>query len=152
MVNRSRDQSTEMPSRRCWPRIFPPYSAFQSHTLRTKASRPKSCRDSPSLASSRSTAFWVAIPAWSIPGRYSASKPCIRLRRMIASWIDWLSAWPTCSDPVTFGGGMTMVNGSLSEAASAVKYPFFTHRSYSSPSTSTGTKAVGRVVAAPAAP
>ena len=99
----------------------PPYSAFHSQTRFTNASRPRSWRDSPSLASSRSTTFWVAMPAWSMPGSHSASKPCIRLRRMIASWIVWSSAWPTCSDPVTFGGGMTMVNGSFSEAASAVK-------------------------------
>ena len=28
-----------------------------------------------------------------------------------------------CSEPLTLGGGMTIVNGGLSLAASAVKYP-----------------------------
>ena len=30
-------------------------------------------------------------------------------------------AWPRCSEPVTFGGGMTMVYGGLSLFASASK-------------------------------
>ena len=71
MVNRSRDQSTLSPSRRIWPRIAPPEVAFHCHTRSTKASRPRSCRLRPSLASSRSTTFWVAIPAWSMPGSHS---------------------------------------------------------------------------------
>ena len=50
MVKRSRDQSTLSPSRRIWPRIMPPDSAFHCHTRSTNASRPRSCRDRPSLA------------------------------------------------------------------------------------------------------
>ena len=34
-----------------------------------------------------------------------------------------------CSDPVTFGGGMTMVNGGASLSASARKYPASTQPS-----------------------
>ncbi|CAM5363760.1 hypothetical protein SAVIM40S_07366 [Streptomyces avidinii] len=30
-------------------------------------------------------------------------------------------AWPRCSEPVTFGGGMTIVYGGFSLAGSAVK-------------------------------
>ena len=71
MVNRSRLQSTLSPRRRIWPRIFPPDSAFHCHTRSTKASRPRSWRLRPSLASSRSTTFWVAMPAWSMPGSQS---------------------------------------------------------------------------------
>ena len=72
MVNRSRSQSTLSPRRRIWPRIFPPDSAFHCQTRSMNFSRPRSCRDRPSLASSRSTTFWVAIPAWSMPGSHSA--------------------------------------------------------------------------------
>ncbi len=50
MVKRSRAQSTESPSRRIWPRIAPPDSAFHCQTRSTNASRPRSCRDSPSAA------------------------------------------------------------------------------------------------------
>ena len=147
MVNRSRDQSTPSPSRRIWFRIAPPDSAFHSHTLATNASRPRSCRDLPSsLASSRSTTFWVAMPAWSMPGSHSTSYPCIRRRRVSASIRVWSSAWPMCSEPVTFGGGSTMQNGSRPLPASASKYPALTHRSYSAPSTATGWNWVGRPV------
>ena len=48
MVNRSRVQSTESPSRFIWPRIAPPDSAFHCQTRSTNVSRPRSWRDSPS--------------------------------------------------------------------------------------------------------
>ena len=108
MVNRSRDQSTLSPSRRIWPRILPPDSAFHCHTRSMNASRPRSCRDRPCLPSSRSTTFWVAMPAWSMPGSHSVTYPCIRRRRISASISVWSSAWPMCREPVTFGGGITM--------------------------------------------
>ena len=63
IVNRSLDQSTLSPSRRIWPRIAPPDAAFHCQTRSTNASLPRSCRLRPSLASSRSTTFWVAMPA-----------------------------------------------------------------------------------------
>ena len=49
MVNRSRDQSTPSPSRRIWPRILPPDSAFHSQTRLTNASRPRSWRLCPAV-------------------------------------------------------------------------------------------------------
>ena len=36
-------------------------------------------------------------------------KPRMRARRMHVSWMVSLRAWPMCSTPVMFGGGMTMV-------------------------------------------
>lgn len=77
--------------------------------------------DLPSLASSRSTTFWVAIPAWSMPGCHSVSYPCIRLRRVRASISVCSKAWPRCREPVTLGGGITMVYAGFSLFASASK-------------------------------
>src|ERR1041384_6491891 len=53
------------------------------------------------------------MPAWSMPGGHSTSYPCMRLSRDSVSWIVWSRAWPMCSEPVTFGGGMTMEDGGL---------------------------------------
>ncbi len=144
MVKRSRDQSTPSPSRRICPWIWPPDSAFHRQTRSTNASRPRSWREVPSAASCRSTAFCVAMPAWSMPGCHSVSKPCIRLRRVRASISVCSKACPMCRLPYTFGGGMTMAYGSFSLAASAVKYPRSTQRSYSLSSTSAGVYCVGR--------
>ena len=52
-------------------------------------------------------------------------------------------AWPRWSDPVTFGGGMTMTNfsesGFFAAAASSQPYqPLFSHHSCQAPSTSAG--------------
>ncbi len=88
--------------------ITPPYSCSHSQTRSTKASRPSSSRDVPSLRSSFSTTACVAMPAWSNPGCQSVLKPRIRCQRMSASWIDPLSACPMWSAPVTFGGGTAM--------------------------------------------
>ena len=75
-----------------------------------------SLRSTPSVLSVRSTTFCVAMPAWSMPGIQSASKPCIRLNRMRRSWTVSCSAWPMWSRPVTLGGGMGITKGSLSPA------------------------------------
>jgi hypothetical protein len=48
------------------------------------------------------------MPAWSVPRIHFARRPRMRLKRMRTSWIDPLSAWPMCSAPVTFGGGMAI--------------------------------------------
>lgn len=56
----------------------------------------------------------------------------------------WSIAWPRCRLPVTFGGGMTMQNGSASDDGSARKYPASTQRRYMSPSTSPGVHLAGR--------
>ncbi len=52
-----------------------------------------------------------AMPAWSVPGCHSTSLPRIRSNRHRMSCSVLLSAWPMCSEPVTFGGGMTMAIG-----------------------------------------
>ncbi len=123
MVNRSRDQSTLSPSLRIWPSILPPDSAFHCQTRSTNFSRPRSCRDRPLAASSRSTTFWVAMPAWSMPGSHNVVYPCIRRRLARASIRVWSRAWPMCSEPVTFGGGMTMENAGADAETSAGSAP-----------------------------
>jgi hypothetical protein len=85
-----------------------PYFSRQRHARSTNASRPTSWRLVPSSASCCSTFTWTAMPAWSVPKIHFARRPCIRLRRMSASWIAPFSAWPMWSSPVTFGGGMAM--------------------------------------------
>ena len=109
MVKRSRAQSSEEPRRRSCPVMAPPDSAFQAHTRRMNASRPSACRVVPAAANWRSTTIWVAMPAWSVPGCHSASRPCIRRQRISTSCSVLSSAWPTCSAPVTLGGGIMMV-------------------------------------------
>ena len=73
MVKRSRVQSQEEPIERICCVMRPPCSPFHSQTRSTNASRPISWRSRPSLASSRSTTFWVAMPAWSVPGSHRAA-------------------------------------------------------------------------------
>ena len=66
----------------------------------------------PSSASLLTTLASVAIAAWSVPGTHRAFLPMSRARRTRMSWIVLLSMWPMWSIPVTFGGGITIVNGS----------------------------------------
>ena len=109
MVKRSRDQSQEAPSRLSWLMMVPPDSAFHSQTRSMNFSRPISRR--PGCWRSinwRSTTICVAMPAWSVPGCHSTSLPRMRSKRHRMSCSVLLSAWPMCSEPVTFGGGMTM--------------------------------------------
>src|SRR5215469_1516351 len=54
-----------------------------------------------------------------------------------------------CSDPVTLGGGITMVKGGAADPASAVKYPAAAQASYQRGSTSTGLYCAGRLVSVP---
>jgi hypothetical protein len=42
----------------------------------------------------------------------------------------WFKAWPMCSEPVTLGGGSTIVNAGRSEVASAVKAPISSQNAY----------------------
>ena len=111
-MNRSRGQSSDAPSvRNCFV-IVPPLSAFHCQTRSRNASRPNALRSPlPSDASNRSTTICVAIPAWSVPGCQSASRPCIRRHRISTSCNVIVSACPMCRLPVTFGGGIMMVNG-----------------------------------------
>jgi hypothetical protein len=47
----------------------------------------------------------------------------MRRQRVRVSWIVVCRAWPTCSFPVTFGGGIMMLKRGLSDGASASKMP-----------------------------
>jgi hypothetical protein len=52
-------------------------------------------------------------------GSQSASSPHIRRQRVITSGTVLLSACPTCSTAVTFGGGIRIVNGGRAPPARA---------------------------------
>ena len=54
----------------------------------------------------------------------------MRFQRTRMSWSVLLSAWPMWSEPVTFGGGMTMQYGFALENGSARKYPRSSHTPY----------------------
>ena len=81
IVKTSRSQSHEAPSRMCWCEMTLRYFRTQAQTRSTNCSRPRSWRVSPSFASSFSTTFWVAIPAWSTPGSHSVASPSMRRQR-----------------------------------------------------------------------
>src|SRR5438128_517697 len=51
------------------------------------------------------------MPAWSRPGTHKLGSPSMRCQRIIRSSRVTKSAWPLCSPPVTFGGGMVMTKG-----------------------------------------
>ncbi len=91
-----------------WSMIDEPYCSRQRHTRSSNALRPSASREVPSVSSSRSTCFCVAMPAWSVPRIHFVRLPRMRLSRISASWIAPLSAWPMCSTPVTFGGGIAI--------------------------------------------
>ena len=61
------------------------------------------------------------MPAWSVPGTQSVLNPSMRFMRTSTSCSVLLSAWPQWSDPVTFGGGITMLNALPGRAGSAPK-------------------------------
>ncbi len=127
MVKRSRCQSSDEPRRRNCPVMAPPDSAFQRQTSSTKASRPIAWRVVPLAARRRSTTIWVAMPAWSVPGCQRVSRPCMRRQRISTSWMVLVSAWPTCRLPVTFGGGIMMVNGRAALSGWAANAPSRSH-------------------------
>ena len=106
-----RDRLVANPRFRRWAAAFP--------LTRPIARRP----GLPSAASRRSTTIWVAMPAWSVPGCHSASRPCIRRQRTRVSWMVMVSAWPICRLPVTLGGGIMTVKGAALLAGSAAKAP-----------------------------
>ncbi len=120
MVKASRDQSQEAPRRLSWPMIVPRDFCFCAQTRAVKAVRPIWARvPSPLAAISRSVTIWVAMPAWSVPGCQRVSWPRIRCQRVRMSCNVLLKAWPMCSEPVTLGGGMRMLNASAPGAALA---------------------------------
>jgi hypothetical protein len=100
----------------------PPCCSFHFQTRLTNSSRPRSWRDLCSVRSSmRSTTIWVAMPAWSVPGSQSALYPAMRRHRIRMSWMAMVRACPMWSEPVTFGGGMTIVYGARGALSSAWK-------------------------------
>ena len=103
--------------------MLPPDSAFHCQTRSRNASRPSAWRLLPWAASRRSTTIWVAMPAWSVPGCHSTSRPCMRRQRISVSCTVKVSAWPMCRLPVTLGGGIMMVKGVAGLAGSQAKAP-----------------------------
>jgi hypothetical protein len=143
MVKRSRDQSQEAPSRLSWLTIAPPDSSFQAQTRRTNSSRPSARRSGCCVSiSRRSTTICVAMPAWSMPGCQSTSRPRIRSKRHRMSWSVLLRACPMWSEPVTLGGGITMVKGSAERRSSrpARNAPSSSQRAATRASTAAGSK------------
>ncbi len=118
--------------------IFPPLCSFHCQTRFSNSSRPRSSFFLPSLPSCRSTTIWVAIPAWSSPGSHRVSNPLMRFQRTMTSCSVRVKAWPMCSDPVTFGGGITIAKAGLSDAGSARKNPLSSQKAYQRRSTSLG--------------
>src|SRR5438105_1943428 len=137
-VKRVRLQSHEQPIILSCSRMVFPVSRTNAHTRSTNVSRPRSNRVFPSLATSRSTTFWVAIPAWSVPGSHSASRARIRSNRISTSWITLLNPWPVWRIAVMLGGGITITYGSRDESARAVNTPRSSQRWYRRRSTACG--------------
>src|SRR5207302_9133328 len=137
-VKRVRLQSHEQPITLSCSRMVSPVSRMNAHTRSTNCSRPRSNRVFPSLATSRSTTFRVAIPAASGPGSHSASRPRIRSKRINTSWITLLRPCPVWRIAVMLGGGMTITYGSRDESERAVNTPRSCQRRYSGASTSCG--------------
>src|SRR6267143_3203402 len=71
----------------------------------------------------------VEMPAWSVPGRYKVLYPRIRCQRVRMSISVCSSMCPMCSDPVTFGGGITIENTGPGSLASALNSSSFTQKS-----------------------
>src|ERR1700712_2786210 len=61
------------------------------------------------------------------------------------SWSVLSRAWPICSEPVTFGGGLTMVKGWAS-GRSGRKRPFVSQCAYHFASIAAGSKVLSRAV------
>mmetsp|Transcript_57524 Transcript_57524/g.168962 ORF Transcript_57524/g.168962 Transcript_57524/m.168962 type:complete len:223 (+) Transcript_57524:2855-3523(+) len=83
------------------------------------------------------------MPAWSMPGTQRVTWPHILCQRVSASSIAPVSAWPRWREPVTLGGGITMMNLWLSAVcleafASGVKNPSFSHQEFQADSTALG--------------
>src|SRR5215472_8657780 len=71
----------------------------------------------------------VEIPAWSVPGRNSVLYPRMRCQRVRMSISVCSSMCPICSEPVTFGGGMTIENTGPRALGSALNRASFTQNS-----------------------
>ena len=75
--------------------------------------------------------FSIVIPPPNVTGRLhighalvnSLQDVVVRWKRISTSCSVLFSAWPMCSEPVTFGGGMTIANGSASGSSVGAKAP-----------------------------
>ena len=128
-VNRSRLQSQEAPRRAQLvddraAGLGLPLPDLARRTPRGPCRGGRCCR---SAASWRSTTIWVAMPAWSVPGSHSAALPRIRSKRVSTSCRVLFSAWPMCSEPVTFGGGMTIETARRAGSSLGAKAPDASH-------------------------
>ena len=137
MVNFVRSQSHDAPSLRSCCRMMPPCSSFHSQAYFRNSSRVRSSLDIPISLSLATTLLSVAMDAWSVPGTQQAFFPSIRALRTSTSLSVLLSTCPIWRIPVTLGGGMTMVYGSLS-SGSEWKHLCSSHQAYHLSSTSAG--------------
>ena len=113
-VNLVRSQSQEHPNFFSWSRIPPPYLSVQSHACFKNSSLEISSLLIPFFFKFSTTLASVAIDAWSVPGTQHAFLPNIRALLTKISWRVLFSICPMWSNPVTLGGGITIVKGSLS--------------------------------------
>ena len=120
-MKRSRSQSQEAPSRFSCRMIVPPDSSFHFHTRWTNASRPSAWRRR-ALGGELPLHDHLRRDAGVVhPGLPEDVEPSMRFQRTRMSWSVLFSAWPMWSEPVTFGGGMTMQYGFALEKGSARK-------------------------------
>eukprot|EP00982_Pelagococcus_subviridis_P005107 29475-Pelagococcus_subviridis.AAC.7 len=84
------------------------------------------------------------MPAWSVPGSHSVGRPRIRAFLAMMSCSVTNIAWPMCSAPVTFGGGIAIVNGSPTASSEGLKHPCDSHHSYRRSSVAPCSKFFGR--------
>jgi hypothetical protein len=115
-VKRVRDQSHELPMRRncstgCGRRTLPSRPTRARGTLRARAP-DASFLPSVFRASSRRR-FASRCRRGRCPAATERPNPALALEADQMSWIVLLSACPMCSAPVTFGGGITIVYGTL---------------------------------------
>src|SRR5690606_14270008 len=124
MVKRVRSQSQLQPSIFNCSRMIPPYFSFHSQAYFKNSSLDKSDFLIPLSRNICTTLASVAIEAWSVPGTQHAFLPVMRALRISTSCMVLLSMCPMCNTPVTFGGGITMVYGSLSSGTEQKNFQF----------------------------
>ena len=130
IVNFVLDQSQDAPSFFSCSSIIPPYFSFHFHACFKNSSLDNESLSIPFSFSMATTLASVAIEAWSVPGTQHASFPFILALLVSMSWIELLSICPMCRTPVTFGGGITIVKGSLSGFGDDLKHSSSSHFLY----------------------
>ena len=150
MVKRSLAQSHEAPSRRSWRVIVPPLSAFQSQTFSMKASRGEVralLAPGVHLTLDDHLGGDAGVIGTDHPQRILALQVARDGRGYPAASTS--SAWPMWSEPVTLGGGITMVNGFAHQRAiCGWKRPPSSQCAYQRDSISAGSKVLGSSVMA----